>query len=212
MIAIVDYGMGNLYSVHNALKSMGYDSIITSEKNDIYNAKGVILPGVGAFPDCMNNLIKLGLIEIIKDIIFKKPFLGICLGLQLLFQESEEFGPVEGLKIFNGIVKKFSDNMKVNDERLKIPHMGWNSIKIKTETPFLKGVPDNAYFYFVHSYYVECEENLVSTITDYGINFVSSIYWEDTLFACQFHPEKSQKYGLKILENFANIVFGRKLS
>ena len=212
MIAIVDYGMGNLYSVHNALKSMGYDSIITSEKNDIYNAKGVILPGVGAFPDCMNNLIKLGLIEIIKDIIFKKPFLGICLGLQLLFQESEEFGPVEGLKIFNGKVKKFSDNMKVNDERLKIPHMGWNSIKIKTETPFLKGVPDNAYFYFVHSYYVECEENLVSTITDYGINFVSSIYWEDTLFACQFHPEKSQKYGLKILENFANIVFGRKLS
>lgn len=212
MIAIIDYGMGNLHSVHNALKSMGFDSIVTSDKNDIYRAKGVILPGVGAFPDCMDNLKKLGLIEVIKEIILKKPFLGICLGLQLLFQESEEFGPVEGLKVFNGKVKKFPDDMKVHDERLKIPHMGWNTIKIKAETPFLKGIPDNTYFYFVHSYYVVCEDNLVSTITDYGISFVSSIYWEDTLFACQFHPEKSQKYGLKILENFANISNGRNLS
>lgn len=212
MIAIIDYGMGNLYSVHNALRTMGFDSIITSDKNDIYKAKGVILPGVGAFPDCMDNLRKLGLIEIIREIVFEKPFLGICLGLQLLFQESDEFGPVEGLKIFNGKVKRFSDNMKVNGIKLKIPHMGWNSITIKAETPFLKGVPDNTYFYFVHSYYVECEDNLVSTTTDYGINFVSSIYWKDTFFACQFHPEKSQKYGLKILENFAKIAIGRNLS
>jgi len=212
MISIIDYGMGNLHSVHNALKTMGFDSIITSNKSDIYKSEGVILPGVGAYPDCMNNLIKLGLKEVINDIIFKKPFLGICLGLQLLFQESEEFGPVEGLKIFDGKVKKFPDHMKVNDERLKIPHMGWNTVSIKKETPFLKGIPDNTYFYFVHSYYVDCEDKLVSTVTNYGIKFVSSICWEDTLFACQFHPEKSQKYGLKILENFANIAYGRKIS
>ncbi|MCX7770102.1 MAG: imidazole glycerol phosphate synthase subunit HisH [Proteobacteria bacterium] len=211
MISIIDYGMGNLHSVYNALKTMGFDAVVTSEKEDIYKSKGVILPGVGAFPDCMNNLKKLGLTNVIKEIIFKKPFLGICLGLQLLFKESEEFGPAEGLGIFQGRVRKFPENMKINNEKLKIPHMGWNKISKKSDTPFLKGIPDNTYFYFVHSFYVECDDNLIATTTYYGINFVSSIYWQDTLFACQFHPEKSQKYGLKILENFANIAYGRNI-
>lgn len=212
MIAIIDYGMGNLHSVHNALKSLGFESKITSEKKDIYNAKGVILPGVGAFPDCVKNLEKLGLVETVKDIVFKKPFLGICLGLQLLFLESEEFGPTEGLKIFKGKVRRFPENMKLNDEVLKIPHMGWNTISIKAETPFLTNIPDNAYFYFVHSFYVEVQDlSIVATTTNYHIDFVSSIYYGDTLFACQFHPEKSQKHGLKILENFGNIAYGRNL-
>ncbi len=212
MIAIIDYGMGNLHSVHNALKTLGFDSIITSEKETIYKAKGIVLPGVGAFPDCMGNLKKLKLIDVIKDIVFKKPFLGICLGLQLLFEQSEEFGPVEGMNIFHGKVKRFPSGLECNGEKLKIPHMGWNVAKIKGHTPFLKNIPEETYFYFVHSYYVETQADIIATETFYGINFVSSIYWQDTLFACQFHPEKSQKYGLKILENFGNIAYGRNLT
>lgn len=209
MIAIVDYGMGNLESVSKALKHLGFDVIVTSSVDEIKSSDGVVLPGVGAFPDCMANLEKLGLIEIVKYSAINKPFLGICLGLQLLFEESEEFGSHAGLSIFKGRVKRFKDDMIVEGERLKIPHMGWNSIKIKKNTPFLDGIDDGSYFYFVHSYYVETEDSLVATETFYGVNFASSIA-KDNLFACQFHPEKSQRLGLKLLENFGLITKGEK--
>jgi len=205
MIAIIDYGMGNLQSVHNAFKSLSVESKISSLADDIYNADGVILPGVGAFPICMENLRKLGLIEPIKEVVLKKPFLGICLGLQLLFEESEEYGPVKGLGIFPGKVKRFPEKLSYGDEKLKIPHMGWSEVRKIKETPFLDGIADNSFFYFVHSYYVETEESLISTKTFYGIDFVSSISYGN-LFACQFHPEKSQSLGLKVLENFSNLI------
>ncbi|GAB4432107.1 MAG: imidazole glycerol phosphate synthase subunit HisH [bacterium] len=209
MIAVVDYGMGNLESVSKALKHLGFDVIVTSETEKISNAEGIVLPGVGAFPDCMENLRRLNLVEVVKDAALKKPFLGICLGLQLLFEESEEFGTHKGLAVFKGKVKKFKQDMVVEGERLKIPHMGWNSISIKKETPFLNEIEKGSYFYFVHSYYVETEADLVATETFYGVNFVSSIA-KDRLFACQFHPEKSQKVGLKLLENFGKLVKGGK--
>lgn len=209
MIAVIDYGMGNLESVSKALKHLGFDVVVTSNIEEIVSADGVILPGVGAFPDCINNLEKLNLIEVIADSAKSKPFLGICLGLQLLFEKSEEFGIHKGLGVFPGCVKKFSENMFFEGQKLKIPHMGWNSIKIKKETPLLSGIDDNSYFYFVHSYYVETEAELVATETFYGINFVSSIA-TGNLFACQFHPEKSQKLGLKLLANFGLFVKGWK--
>lgn len=206
MIVIIDYGMGNLQSVHNAFKSLGVESKISSLSDDIYNANGVVLPGVGAFPLCMENLKKLNLIEPIKEIALKKPFLGICLGLQLLFEESEEYGPVKGLGIFPGVVKRFPEGLSYKDERLKVPHMGWSEIRKIKDTPYLDGIEDNSFFYFVHSYYVDTEESLVCTKTFYGIDFVSSIVY-GKLFACQFHPEKSQSLGLKILKNFSDIVY-----
>lgn len=209
MIAVIDYGMGNLESVSKALKHLGFDVTFTSNIEEIASADGVILPGVGAFPDCMNNLKSLNLIEVITDAAKSKPFLGICLGLQLLFEKSEEFGVHKGLGVFPGCVKRFSENMLFEGQKLKIPHIGWNSIKIKKQTTLLSGIDDNSYFYFVHSYYVETEAELVATETFYGINFVSSIA-AGKLFACQFHPEKSQKLGLKLLENFGLFVKGGK--
>lgn len=207
MIAVIDYGMGNLESVSKALKHLGFDVTVTSDREKITKADGVILPGVGAFADCIANLTRFGLIDVVKASTQNKPFLGICLGLQLLFEESEEFGIHKGLAVFKGKVKKFPDNMTDGAEKLKIPHMGWNSIKIKKQTPFLTGIDDGSYFYFVHSYYVETEKELVATETFYGINFTSAVT-KGNLFACQFHPEKSQKVGLKLLENFGRIVKG----
>ncbi len=207
MIAVIDYGMGNLESVSKALKHLGFDVTVTSKVEEIKSADGVVLPGVGAFPDCMANLERLGLVGVVKDAALNKPFLGICLGLQLLFEESEEFGIHKGLSVFKGRVVRFKENMNVNGEKLKIPHMGWNSVNIRKETPLLKGIPDGSFFYFVHSYYVETEKELIATDTFYGINFVSSVA-KGKLFACQFHPEKSQKLGLKLLENFGNVVKG----
>ncbi|MCX7992020.1 MAG: imidazole glycerol phosphate synthase subunit HisH, partial [Proteobacteria bacterium] len=145
------------------------------------------------------------LIEPIKQVALSKPFLGICLGLQLLFEESEEYGPVKGLSIFPGKVKRFSENMIYEGEKLKVPHMGWSEVRKIKDTPYLNGINDNSFFYFVHSYYVETDESLVATKTFYGIDFVSSISY-GKLFACQFHPEKSQRLGLKILKNFSEIV------
>lgn len=205
MIAVIDYGMGNLKSVSNALTLLGIENIITSKEEDIYKADGVILPGVGAFPVCMENLRNLRLIEVIKEIALKKPFLGICLGLQLLFEESEEYGPVKGLGIFPGRVKRFPEGLIFDGERLKVPHMGWSEIKKVKDTVFLNNIKDNSFFYFVHSYYVETEESIIATKTFYGIDFVSSISYNN-LFACQFHPEKSQKLGLTLLKNFGDIV------
>lgn len=207
MIAVIDYGMGNLRSVAKALEKAGAKNVcVTSEPQAISSCDKIVLPGVGAMAEAMAELRRLDLIKAIKDNIFRKPFLGICLGLQLLFETSEEGGAVEGLGVFKGKVLKFGLN-------LKVPHMGWNSIKvisrksqvISKECSILRDIPDNSYFYFCHSYYVVPEDkSIIATTTDYGTEFVSSIC-KNNLFACQFHPEKSQALGLKILKNFVQI-------
>ncbi|MEK6600188.1 MAG: imidazole glycerol phosphate synthase subunit HisH [Deltaproteobacteria bacterium] len=203
MIAIIDYDMGNLRSVQKGFERVGHNCIITRNPEDISNASHVVLPGVGAFKNCMDNLKNYGLIEpILNAIKSGKPFLGICLGLQLLFSESEEFGKHKGLDVIKGKVVRFPSEHPVP---LKIPHMGWNDIKIKNRPAVLKDIPDGSYFYFVHSYYVAPEDaDIIATTTFYGIDFASSI-WKDNIFACQFHPEKSQKTGLKILKNFGDM-------
>ena len=207
MIAIIDYGMGNLRSVQKGFERMGREAVVTREPHTILDASKVVLPGVGAFPDCMRNLEEFGLIDVVqKSIASGKPFLGICLGLQLLFTESEEFGISKGLDIIKGRVVRFkgplfeTQNSKL--EILKVPHMGWNSASIKRRPPALADVPDNSHFYFVHSFHVVPEDKgVIATTTDYGTEFVSSI-WKDNIFATQFHPEKSQALGLTILKRF----------
>jgi glutamine amidotransferase len=200
MIAIIDYGMGNLRSVQKGFERMGHEVVVTNDAKTIMNASKVVLPGVGAFPDCMRNLREYGLIDAVhRTIRSGKPFLGICLGLQLLFTESEEFGISKGLDIIKGRVIRFKGPEFVD---LKIPHMGWNSISIKRQVPALQDVPDNSYVYFVHSFHVVPEDkSVIATTTPYGIEFVSSI-WKDNIFAVQFHPEKSQSLGLSILKRF----------
>ena len=199
MIAIIDYGMGNLRSVQKGFERVGREAVVTSDAKTILSAGKVVLPGVGAFPDCMRNLEQNGLIDVVHQTIKSgKPFLGICLGLQLLFTESEEFGLSKGLDIIKGRVELF----KLQDSALKVPHMGWNSIAIRRRAPALQDVPDNSHVYFVHSFHVVPEDkNVIATTTDYGIEFVSSI-WKDNIFAVQFHPEKSQTLGLSILKRF----------
>lgn len=201
MIAIVDYGMGNLKSVSKAFEYLGRPVTITRDPRVLSEATHVVLPGVGAFPDGMNNLKQLGLVEPLRHVIETgKPFLGICLGLQLLFTESEEFGLHRGMDVIAGRVIRFSLS---RSDHLKVPHMGWNGLKIKQNAPILNSIEDGAAVYFVHSYYVVPEDSrLVCTQTDYGIPFASSIL-KDNIFACQFHPEKSQAVGLRLLENFA---------
>lgn len=200
MIAIVDYGMGNLRSVEKGFKKVGIDAVVTSSPAVVEDAQAVVLPGVGAFKDCMRNLSDLSLTESVVSSVNKgKPFLGICLGLQVLFSESEEFGTCRGLDIFRGKVVRFQ-------EGLKVPHMGWNNVKIINRPPILSDVADNAFFYFVHSFYVVPEDtSLIATTTDYGTAFTSMI-WRDNVFATQFHPEKSQDLGLKILAGFGQFV------
>ena len=202
MIAIIDYGMGNLRSVQKGLERTGFDAVVTRDAGAIESARGVVLPGVGAFSACMENLERFGLIEPIRKIVRQqKPFLGICLGFQLLFSESEEFGNQKGLDLFRGKVIGFRPG-----ENLKVPHMGWNQIEKTKDSPFLEGLSSGDYVYFVHSFYVVPEDSsLVATTTDYGNSFVSSIA-TDHLFACQFHPEKSQELGLRILANFGRFV------
>ena len=221
MIAIIDYGMGNLRSVQKAFETVGHQAVVTRDRHAIADASHVVLPGVGAFADCMANLEQYGLVEPIrKTVASGKPFLGICLGLQLLFTESEEFGVHKGLGLLPGRVKKFPwglapDRVPVPGlrkgqapaepepvPRLKVPHMGWNGVTIERAAPPLKGINSGEYVYFVHSYYVEPQDtSVVATRTDYGLPFVSSV-WRDNLFACQFHPEKSQAAGLRIVKNF----------
>ena len=202
MIAIVDYGMGNLRSVEKALERVGCPARVVRDPRQIAAARAVVLPGVGAFHACMENLRRFGLVEVVRDTVRrKKPFLGICLGFQLLFSESEEFGPQKGLDLFAGKVVGFHP-----DNGLKVPHMGWNRLEKARSSPFLDGINEGDYVYFVHSYYVVPEDtSVVATRTNYGAPFVSSIA-TDTLFACQFHPEKSQEVGLRILANFARLV------
>lgn len=204
MIAIVDYGMGNLRSVQKALERVGCVAQVVRDPGRVAGARAVVLPGVGAFSACMENLRRFGLVEVVRDAVQqKKPFLGICLGFQLLFSESEEFGPQKGLDLFAGKVVGFRP-----ENGLKVPHMGWNRLEKKRSSPFLEGISDGDYVYFVHSYYVVPEDpSIVATTTEYGAPFVSSIA-TDRLFACQFHPEKSQDIGLRILANFARFVAG----
>ncbi len=212
MIAIVDYGMGNIRSVEKGFLKIGADVRITADAKVIADAKGIVLPGVGAFKDCMANLDKLSLIDVILAEIKKgKPFLGICLGLQLLFTESEEFGACKGLDLFPGKVTKFNfESLSGPDRALKIPHMGWNTARIYRRPPIFAEVPDNSYFYFVHSFYVVPDDKgIVATRTEYGVDFCSMV-WKDNVFATQFHPEKSQETGLKILKGFNAFVTGNK--
>lgn len=205
MIAVVDYGMGNIRSVEKGLIKVGADARITSDPKVIADAKGIVLPGVGAFRDCMKNLDKLDLLDfIIKEVKKGKPFLGICLGLQILFTESEEFGVCKGMDLFKGKVVKFK--FDGNQQSLKIPHMGWNNVRLTKKPQIFEGIPDKSYFYFVHSYYVvPADEDIVAARTEYGTDFVSMV-WKDNVFATQFHPEKSQQMGLKILDNFSRFV------
>jgi len=200
MIAIVDYGMGNLRSVEKGFKKVGVVAKVTSSPNDIDDADAVVLPGVGAFRDCIRNLTDLSLTDSIAKAIRKgKPYLGICLGLQVLFSESEEFGRCKGLDIFRGKVVRFQIKEKV-------PHMGWNNVRITNRPPILSAVPDDSFFYFVHSYYVVPDDKaIVAATTDYGVSFTSMI-WKDNVFATQFHPEKSQELGLKVLAGFGEFA------
>lgn len=207
MIVIVDYGMGNLRSVAKAFEEVGAKVIVTDKPRRVSQADKLVVPGVGAFKDAMHELKSRRLIEPIKTFIKNgKPFLGLCLGLQLLFSESEEGGKNKGLDIIKGRVLKFTSR------GLKIPQMGWNQLKISAEgrsasggkksCPLLKGIPNGAYMYFVHSYYAEPkDDSLVVARTDYGVEF-SSVIWSKNVYAVQFHPEKSQRLGLKILRNF----------
>ena len=201
MIAIIDYGAGNLQSVKKAFDFIGAESVITDNPEVINACDRVLLPGVGSFGDAMDSMAKNGLVETVKqNALSGKPFLGICLGLQLLFEESEECPGVKGLGFFKGKIKKFSPDMG-----LKIPHIGWNSLEIKQNDTLFKGIPENSYVYFVHSYYLHAEdEKDIATITNYGIDFHSAV-GKNNVFATQFHPEKSGDVGLQILKNFASM-------
>jgi glutamine amidotransferase len=209
LIAIIDYGMGNLRSVQKGFEAVGSEAIITSDSQKILSAKSVVLPGVGAFKACMDNLEQFSLIDTVKKSIQSgKPFLGICLGLQLLFSQAEEFGLVSGLDILKGKVVGFENERTKSDASnlLKIPHMGWNNVEVKPSYPLFKSIPNRSYFYFVHSYYVVPEdEATVATTTNYGIDFVSGIHHEN-IHAFQFHPEKSQQLGLAVLRNFSKLA------
>lgn len=211
MIAVIDYGLGNLRSVSKSLESLGASVSVTNQPEKIQEAKAVVLPGVGAFYHGMKNLKDLNLIPTIKDTINQgKPFLGICLGLQLLFSETEEHGIHKGLDIIKGKVKKFTPTpkslVKGHAGKIKIPHMGWNQIELRSKSKLFNHIPDNSYFYFVHSYYVDPEnKDVIATTTNYGVEFTSGII-KDNIFAVQFHPEKSSGLGLKIMENFINYV------
>ncbi len=201
MTVIVDYGMGNLRSVQKGFEKVGQTAVISRDPDRIRKADRLVLPGVGAFPKCMANLSGLDLVGPIREFVRSgRPFLGICLGLQLLFEESEEFGRNDGLGIIPGRVVSFERN-----SGLKIPHMGWNQVLFKKEVPIFKGIEDDSYFYFVHSFYVvPTAVEDVAAETEYGIRFVCAVA-HDNIFATQFHPEKSQGMGLQILKNFAEL-------
>ncbi len=235
MIVIIDYGMGNLRSVEKGFQKVGVDVTVTNSPGMVQKADAIVLPGVGAFKDCMRELASLELIDAVVDSIKQgKPYLGICLGLQVLFSESEEFGKCRGLDVLRGEVKKFEfgrqdskdlsfprrresreseldspvkpENDDLGYQTLKVPHMGWNEIQIQKNNPLFDGIPDRSYFYFVHSFYVVPEDkSIIAATTDYGIEFTSSV-WKDNVFSVQFHPEKSQAVGLQLLKNFGDIV------
>ena len=201
MTAIIDYDAGNLKSVEKALQALGEETVITRDREEILAADRVILPGVGAFGDAMEKLHQYGLVEIIRQVVQKgTPFLGICLGLQLLFEESEESQGVPGLGILKGKIRRIP-----NTPGLKIPHMGWNSLKITPGKRLYQGIEDGAYVYFVHSYYLEAADpEIVAASADYGVVIHAAVE-TGNVFACQFHPEKSSDTGLQILKNFISL-------
>ncbi len=203
MIAIIDYGVGNLRSVEKAFQFIGMDAEVSSDSEFILSADGVVLPGVGAFADAMESLQKAGMIDVVKSAVKSgKPFLGICLGMQLLFDHSEEGGDrVEGLGIFKGCIRQLPLDMN-----LKVPHMGWNHLEYDKNSKIFDGLPENPFVYFVHSYYLTAQnrENVIAR-TDYGIKFDVAV-GHDNVFATQFHPEKSGKIGLQILKNWSALT------
>ena len=201
MIAIIDYDAGNIKSVEKALQKLGAEVVITKDAQEILQADKVILPGVGAFGDAMANLKKYGLDGVIHQVVEKgTPFLGICLGLQLLFERSDETPGVEGLGILQGEILRIPEK-----DKLTIPHMGWNSLHLQNQGRLFKNLPEQSYVYFVHSYYLRAkEEEIVKATTDYSVNIHASVE-KDNVFACQFHPEKSSDVGLQILKNFVEL-------
>ena len=200
MIAIIDYDAGNIRSVEKALQFLGEEPVVTRDRDVILSAEKVILPGVGAF-DAMGKLRGYGLENVILDTVEKgTPFLGICLGLQLLFERSDESEGVTGLGVLPGEIVRIPDR-----EGLKVPHIGWNSLDYPSQGTLFQGIPEGAYVYFVHSYYLKArEENIVKATTEYGVTIHASVE-KGNVFACQFHPEKSSQIGMKILQNFINI-------
>lgn len=225
MIAVIDYGMGNLGSVSKALEFLGGDVVVTQKGSDLKKADKIVLPGVGAFRDAMDALAKLNLITPLKEeIVSKKIYLGICLGLELLFEKSEEGSGCEGLGILKGDVVRFSASGG-QAAGLKVPQIGWNQVRVTNDDcPLFQGIDSNAFFYFVHSYYVRPKDSgIIAAVTEYGGEFIpleiskkltgeaksltgfTSMVWRDNIYAVQFHPEKSQKMGLKFLENFMRL-------
>ena len=204
MIAIIDYDAGNIKSVEKALISLGEEVVLTRDSETILNADGVILPGVGAFGEAMDKLNSFGLSEVLRKVADRKiPLLGICLGLQLLFESSEESPEAVGLGILKGKI------VRIPDTGLKIPHIGWNNLSFPSEGKLFKDIPEDAYVYFVHSYYLQADDkSIVKATTDYGTLIEASVEYEN-VFATQFHPEKSSDMGLKMLQNFINVVHGR---
>ena len=200
MIAIIDYDAGNIKSVEKALQYLGEEAVITRDAGEILMADKVILPGVGAFGDAMKKLNRYGLVPVIHDVVEQGiPFLGICLGLQLMFESSEEAPGVEGLGLLKGKIVRIPEG-----DGLKVPHMGWNSLSFPKEGRLFAGIPENSYVYFVHSYYLQAEEDIVTATAEYGVTIHASVE-KGNVFACQFHPEKSSHTGLTILKNFVDL-------
>ncbi len=205
MIAIIDYDAGNILSVQKACAALGQTYLLTGDQEKILGADHVILPGVGAFGDAMKSLERSGLTEVLREIVRRKiPLLGICLGLQLFFDRSEESPGVPGLSLLPGEIRRIPQ-VETDGSSLKIPHMGWNNLTFPKESRLFAGIPEGVYVYFVHSYYLYTEKTEIAAArTHYGADIVASVEWEN-IFACQFHPEKSGKWGLKILENFLSL-------
>ena len=201
MIAIIDYDAGNIKSEEKALQALGEESVLTRDRQEILNAEKIILPGVGAFGDAMEKLHRYGLVDVIREAVERNiPFLGICLGLQLLFERSEESEGVKGLGVLKGEIVRIPDK-----PGLKIPHIGWNSLKFPHEGRMFRGIAEDSYVYFVHSYYLRAaDENIVTATTEYSTLIHASVE-QGNVFACQFHPEKSSEVGMKILKNFIEI-------
>ncbi len=206
-IGIVDYGMGNLRSVSKALESLGFPTLVSGDPKALSACRGIVLPGVGAFRDCMGNVVRQGLLPFLREYLADgRPFLGICVGMQLLFSVSEEFGRHDGIGFFRGNVVRFPGDMPApGGGVLKVPHMGWNAVEVVGDPPALRGIPSGTYFYFVHSYYAAPEDpGAVACRSTYGVPFAAGVGRGNRL-AVQFHPEKSQAAGLRLLGNFGRL-------